>query len=544
MSGSKLDPALTVHRRRREAAERLRHEMLDGDGWLQHPYFKDLERVLSRKPVPVELAQLHREVLNAGIVYLGEFHALPSCQEFAAELLERMAQGPGRVALGVEFVYTRQQHLLDLRQAGRLDDRQFLKRIHYREEWGYPWAGYAKLLDRARRLGITVHALDVAPRGGYEGLRSRDEHAGRRIAAMVAADPEARILVLFGESHLARSHLPAAAGRRLRRAGRSKEAVTIFQDPDKPYWRLVDSENHPPAAAALGRDTWAVFHDTPLAKYEAYRQVLERWREDMPQEEEVDLTPAVHHLIVVLLDWLEIQPARYRLVHRGGWGETLEDAYPEVYSGTEAGELLAPVLEEHGRTAEDVEESVRLYRERGALYDARSNTLFLRRYYPGRAAGEGARFLRVALTGRLFQWPESGVDPALRSYGAAYNEALAHLGTRLVDPASSSLTPGAGGGDPASREWMAAHVRLEGSRRREPGSEVLEPLRRSRELSRRLARDLGRRLGRADLPERPVGHHGRPAAAGTVSKAVPSGSGSRSYSQASAVHKGLRRRSR
>ncbi len=153
------------------------------------------------------------------------------------------------------------------------------------------------------------------------------------------------------------------------------------------------------------------------------------------------------------------------------------------------------MLEEHGRTVEDVEDSVRLYRERGALYDARSNSLFLRRYYPGRAAGEGARFLRVALTGRLFRSPEPGVDPAFRSYGAAYNEALAHLGTRLVDPASSSLKPGAGGGDPVSREWMAAHVRLEGSRRREPGEENLEPLRRSRELSRRLARDLGRRLG-------------------------------------------------
>ncbi len=495
MPGKKTGPALTIHNRRREAAEKLRQETLGGDGWLQHPYFKDLERSLAIEPASVDLEQVHREALDAGIVYLGEFHALRSCQDFAAKLLERMVQARTRVALGVEFVYTRQQHILDLRQAGQLDDDQFLKRIHYREDWGYPWQGYAALLDRARRLNVPVYALDVQPRGGYEGLRARDEHAARRIAAMTADATDAAILVLFGESHLARSHLPAAVSRRLRRSGRTRRAVTIFQNPDAPYWRLVGSEESQPVAASLGRDTWAVFHDTPLAKYEAYRQVLERWRGDTPQEEEVDLTPAVQHLIKVLLDWLEIRPAHYRLVHRAGWAETLEDAYPEVYSGPDASALLAPILEEHGRIAEDIDDGVRQYRERGVLYDPRSNTLFLKRYYPGRAAGEGARFLRAALTGRLFQPPEGITDPAFRAYGAAYNEALAHLGTRLVDPASSSLTPGAGGRDTASRAWMAAHVRLEGSRRRRPPEEILAPLRQSRELSRSLARDLGRRLG-------------------------------------------------
>lgn len=495
MPGNEQDPARTVHKRRREAAEGLRQEILGGDGWLQHPYFNALERNLAAKPSPVELGKIFHEAGQAGIVYLGEFHALRSCQEFAAELLERMAQGTRRIALGVEFVYTRQQHILNQRQAGDLDDEQFLRRIHYREEWGYPWQGYAALLDRARALKVPVFALDVSPRGGYEGLQTRDEHAARRIAAMTADDPHADILVLFGESHLARSHLPAAVNRRLRRSGTSRTAITIFQDPDTPYWRLVDREESPPAAASLGRGTWAVFHETPLAKYEAYRQVLERWREDAPQEEEVDLTPAVRHLIMVLLDWLEIRPARHRLVHRSGWAETLEDAFPEVYSGPDARDLLAPILKEHGRTAEDVEDGVRLYRERGALYDPRSNTLFLERYFPGRAAGEGSRFLRAALTGRLFQPPEGCTDPAFRAYGAAYNEALAHLGTRLVDPSSSSLSPGAGGRDAPSREWMAAHVRLEGGRRLQPTDEVLEPLRQSRELSRRLARDLGRRLG-------------------------------------------------
>ncbi|NIR59696.1 MAG: ChaN family lipoprotein, partial [Gammaproteobacteria bacterium] len=86
-----------------------------------------------------------------------------------------------RLSLGIEFVYTRQQDLLDRRQAGELDDDTLLRRLHYREEWGYPWDGYRDLLDTARRLGVRVLALDVGPRQGFDGLRRRDEHAARRI---------------------------------------------------------------------------------------------------------------------------------------------------------------------------------------------------------------------------------------------------------------------------------------------------------------------------------------------------------------------------
>jgi hypothetical protein len=55
-------------------------------------------------------------------------------------MLEHLASGSrAHVALGVEFVFTRQQEILQLRQADAIDDASFLRRIHYRDEWGYPW---------------------------------------------------------------------------------------------------------------------------------------------------------------------------------------------------------------------------------------------------------------------------------------------------------------------------------------------------------------------------------------------------------------------
>jgi hypothetical protein len=214
----------------------------------------------------------------------------------------------------------------------------------------------------------------------------------------------------------------------------------------------------------------------------------------------VDLTPAVHHLIDTLVGWMAIRPDRHRVRHRAGWVDDLRDAYPEVYSGAEARQFLGPLLAEHGRRTVEIRDARKMLAAREALYDSRANTFFLARYLPGPAAGEAARFLRVALSGRLYRDAEVvTVDAAERTYGAAYNEALAYLGARLVDPASD-LVAGSGEVPKAERRfrraWIEAHRVFEASSALDPPVELLEPLRGSSELRRTLARELGRKLGR------------------------------------------------
>jgi hypothetical protein len=486
--GQQRQSARQLLERRKRAADRLRREVMGADGSLAHPYFRSFTHQLKSFDQPSSRGDLVAAAALADLVYVGDFHATPSCQRFAAELLELLAARVPHLALCVEFVYTRQQSLLDRRQAGEIADDAFLKRLHYREEWGYPWEGYRDLLDRARDLGVPVHALDVPPRRGFSGLARRDDHAAKRIAALLSESSDTRLVVLFGESHLARSHLPRRVKARLKRDGLERREVVVFQNPDRIYWQLLARGPSIPETVRVEPFTYAIFHANPLEKYEAYRQILERWREDVPQEEEIDLTPAVHHLIGVLLGWLGIRADQRRLRHRAGWSEELNDAFPEVYSGAEAAELLEPILREHGRSRQELSEARRLLERRGALYESRSNTIFLLRYLPGAAAGAAARFLRAALTGRLFVKPDDFAnDPAAAAYGAAYGEALAYVGSKLIDPTSDELGPA----DPPFPE----HLDFERSRRLLPPHDFLQKLRRSRPLRRRLARDLGRRLG-------------------------------------------------
>lgn len=485
--------------RQRSAVRRLKRDLFGSDGSLRHPYFRDLRREISAPFRRVTSARVVGACVAADVVYVGDFHADPGCQRVAAELLEALASRR-RVVLGVELVYTRQQEILDRRQEGSIDDRTFLRRIHYREEWGYPWEGFRDLLDRARSLGISVVALDRPPRGGFDGLRRRDAHAARGIASVLAERPRTAMLVLFGESHLARGHVPREVDRLLGRRGLARRAVTVFQDPEPVYWSALSRSQAVPEAVRFDGGAFAVFHTPPLARYESYRQVLERWRGESPSDEDVDLTPAVHHLIDTLVGWMAIRPNRHRVRHRTGWVDDFRDAYPEVYSGPDARQFLGPLLAEHGRRSAEIRDARRMLLARDALYDARSNTFFLVRYLPGPAAGEAARFLRVALSGRLHRDEEVvTVDAAEKTYGAAYNEALAYLGARLVDPASDLV---AGSGEVlaserrARRAWIEAHGIFEASTAADPPSALLAPLRGSSETRRALARELGRKLGR------------------------------------------------
>jgi hypothetical protein len=508
-------------RRQRADVSRLRRELLGRAS--AGAYLRDLSRQLRGPFEPASEHDLLEACATADLIYLAEFHALAACQRFAAAVLGRLAQSGRPVAVAVEFVYTRQQHVLDLRQDGRIDDNAFLRRIHYREDWGYPWEGYRDLLDRARDAGSRVFGIDASPRAGARGLRRRDEHAARRIDAILSDRPGTRLLVLYGETHLSRNHLPRRVRARLARRGAAATELTVFQDPDVVYWELASSAAAVPPCVRVDPTTWAVFHGSPLEKYEAYRQVLERWREDVPPDEEVDLTPAVHHLIDSLLRWLELRPSRCRVRHRAGWVDEMQDAYPEVYGGPDAAALLPEILAEHRRTADEIREAERTLATRGAVYDSRANVLFLTRYLPGPAAGEAARFLRAALSGKLHDPPEgSWPDPAARAYGAAYNEALAFLGARLVDPSGDVLTSAdrsalalaAAPVDPpgldADRraEWLEAHRRVERSQDATPGDAILAPLRADRSLRRALAREVGHRLGRVLFDEVRAGRLG------------------------------------
>ncbi len=178
---------------------------------------------------------VRREIANAGIVLLGDYHALPNSQRYAAALLRDSELRHRPVVLGVETIFSRDQHILDEWRGGEIDEGELRQRIRFDLDWGYDWAAFYEALSAARERGAPIYGLDCMPREDLRKIGARDRHAADKIAEIRQRHPDALILALVGESHLAPQHLPALLDERLP----AETALIVLQNVDALYWRAA-----------------------------------------------------------------------------------------------------------------------------------------------------------------------------------------------------------------------------------------------------------------------------------------------------------------
>src|SRR6202030_1666437 len=148
---------------------------------------------------------------SADVVLIGDYHALPAAQRHADSLIEQRALAEDRpVVLGVETIFARDQHILDEWWRREIDESELRQRIRFDLDWGYDWTPFHELLVAARDHGEAIYGLDCMPREDLRKIGARDRHAAAKISEIRDRHPNAVILVLFGESHLAPGHLPRA----------------------------------------------------------------------------------------------------------------------------------------------------------------------------------------------------------------------------------------------------------------------------------------------------------------------------------------------
>ncbi len=212
--------------------------------------------------------QLNSKIAAADILLIGDYHALPASQRFAAQLIEQLAS-TRPVALGLEAVLSRDQRILDAWWRREIGEEELRQRLRFDREWGYEWEPCYELLTAARDHGEGIYGLDCMPRDDMRRIGSRDRHAAAKICEMREIHPNAALVVLFGESHMAPQHLP----RVLKEVLPEARILTILQNVDSLYWQAVGEQA---AAVSIGDDAVCVFNSSPLEKYESYRLCLEK----------------------------------------------------------------------------------------------------------------------------------------------------------------------------------------------------------------------------------------------------------------------------
>lgn len=362
-------------------------------------YLGEFTQAFRKYDCTLSTAELDARTAAADIVLVGDYHALPASQKFAAELIERIA-ATRPVVLGVEAILSRDQNILEQWWRREISEEALRERLRFDLDWGYRWTPFYELLTTARDRAEGIYGLDCLPRHDMRRIRSRDRHAAEKIAEMRAHHPKAALVVLFGESHLAPEHLTRALAQTLP----AQQTLTILQNLDAIYWQATQ-ENA--AAVSLGPDAVCVFNSSPLEKYESYRLCLEKWHGD----EAPDFTPAIHNLILSLARTLGFQADSPR---NGTQPKYLADSLPEV--------VHVPEYD----LPRDENERIML-EERGCVYVPQSNAFLVREFKMASAAAEAARFLHHACMGMPRDYAPSGVE-----------NTLAHFGSRLLCPGSRS----------------------------------------------------------------------------------------------------------
>src|SRR5438445_10334716 len=172
-------------------------------------YLQDFTRAFRSYQSVISRDELIATVAVADVVLIGDYHALPSAQQFAATLLESRALAGDRPGvLGVETIFARDQHILDEWWRREISEAELRKRIRDERDWGYDWARFYELLVTAREHAEAIYGLDCMPREDLRKIGVRDRHAAHKIAEIRSRHADAVIVVLFGESHLAPAHLP------------------------------------------------------------------------------------------------------------------------------------------------------------------------------------------------------------------------------------------------------------------------------------------------------------------------------------------------
>jgi hypothetical protein len=373
----------------RHALAGVEREIRALDSHSRRKYVREFNQSFRTYESVLDAAQVQQSVRDADIVLIGDYHALPAAQRYAASLIENRALSGGRPAvLGVETIFARDQHILDEWWRREADDAELRQRIRFDLEWGYDWTPFCELLVTARDHAEAVYGLDCMPREDLRKIGARDRHAAAKIAEIRQRHPGAAVFVLFGESHLAPGHLPRALAEQIPDA----KILTVLQNIDSLYWRAAGERTDRVEAVRVNDQVLCVFNSTPLEKYESYRLRLDQWSrpDDGP-----DFAPTVYNLIGSLATFLDIN--RYS-PHNGTQPKFLIDMLPEIY-GSSSDALLQRLLMRKGVSDASIESMMARVEQCGSAYLPPVNAFWIREFHMMQVAEDAARFLHHACRG-------------------------------------------------------------------------------------------------------------------------------------------------
>ncbi len=131
---------------------------------------------------PVSFQELLAGLNSCQIVYIGEKHTNVSHHQIQLEIIQAIFKTHSNLAVGMEMFDHTYQEVLDLWAAGKLDQKDFLKKSHWYANWRFDFSLYREILEFIKENHIRLVALNIPnhipPKireGGIDNLREDEK---------------------------------------------------------------------------------------------------------------------------------------------------------------------------------------------------------------------------------------------------------------------------------------------------------------------------------------------------------------------------------
>jgi hypothetical protein len=244
--------------------------------------------------------ELVRRIEESDLVYGGDFHALAQAQRTHLRLLRRI-QKP--VVLALESFQAASQKHLDAFISGDLSLEDLRAKSKWDQTWGFSWDHYRPLLELAKARGFRLLALNS--KIGSRKLEARETKAARLIARNVGAGH--LLYVIFGDLHLAPSHLPLKVEKQLAltRSKPRPRALTVHLNSERVYFQLASRGLETDVDVVKFSDSsFCVLSTPPWVKWQSYLLFLDRagaFDHDERLDDETDFDPTDQVALLVRL---------------------------------------------------------------------------------------------------------------------------------------------------------------------------------------------------------------------------------------------------
>ena len=132
----------------------MEREIRAQDSHSRRKYLREFTQAFTDYDSVLDSEQIQSALHAADVVLIGDYHALPAAQRYAASLIEQRALAGDRpVVLGVETIFARDQHILDEWWRREIEENELRQRIRFDLDWGYDWSPFYELLVAARDHG-------------------------------------------------------------------------------------------------------------------------------------------------------------------------------------------------------------------------------------------------------------------------------------------------------------------------------------------------------------------------------------------------------